>query len=324
MYQYLNFFNKLGEYTNFEYDSTNDKWIGRIDMNTVSEGLIEDYQLYIAEKVFDTNTNQYNLCWPHIDSSYLPGPSAPIGVSGATANSIGVTAYFDPKVPVNDIFLYTFEIGATANILNKIYSLSIDFDYDPSQTVMGPTAMDPGMKETSVVRSEVIQINIGFQPSDESAYTSILYLKDVNEHIFAEITIYGEGEEEDERLRDMLQNLGIDLLPQDSIIFDTSDINEVNTDWILINQKRKELLLEYSNIFPYMGSYKALINIIKFFGYQNVRMKEYWLNVDQKAPNFGKFRKENITDLFTENANFNNAKLIPSKVYKKTNKFGLY
>lgn len=324
MYKYLNFFNKKGEYFNFEYDSTNDKWIGRVDFGTVSEGLIEDYQIYVMEQVLDTTNNQIVMAWPHIDNSYLPGPTSPVGPTGATSTSIGVTAFFDPKVPVNDIFIYDFNLGPTTNVLTKYYSYGFDFDFDPSQTIAGSTAQYPGMKETSVARSEALQINVGFQPSDENGYSSHLYLKDVSGHIFADILIYGEGEEEDERMRDMLVNLGIDLLPSDSIIFDTSDVNEPEIDWILFNQKRKELLLEYANIFPYMGSYKALINIIKYFGYQNVRMKEYWKNVDVTSENFRKYIKTDIKDLFTENANFNNSRLIPSKVYKKTSLFGLY
>jgi hypothetical protein len=324
MYKYLNFFNKKGEYCNFDYDSVNDKWTGRVDFNTVSEGLIDDYQIYILEQVWDSNSDQLAVVWPHIDSSYLPGATSPVGPSGSTATSIGVTAAFNPLTPVDDIFMYDFVVGPSANVLTKYYNYEYDFDYDPSQTIMGSTSAYPGMKITSVVRSEALQINIGFQPSNEDGYSSMVYLKDVAGHTIAEIEIYGEGEEEDERLRDMLVNLGIDLFPKDSIIFDTSDVNEPDTDWILINRKRKELMLEYANIFPYMGSYKALINIIKYFGYQNVRMKEYWKNVDATSQNFGKYRATDITDIFTENANFNNSHLIPSKIYKKTSLFGLY
>jgi hypothetical protein len=324
MYQYLRFFNKKGEYCNFEYDSANDRWIGRVDFQTVSDGLIEDYQIYVLEQMFDTTNNLVVMAWPHIDSSYLPGPSAPVGPSGATAASIGVTARFDPLLPVDDIFLYDFNLGPTTNILEKYYNYGFDFDYDPSQTLMGATSQYPDMKMTSVIRSEALQINVAFQPSEENGFTSHLYLQDITGKIFADIEIYGEGEEEDERLKDMLINLGIELFPRDTAIFDKSDVNEPEFDWILLNRKRKELLLEYANIFPYMGSYKALINVIKFFGYQNVRMKEYWRNIDARSPNFGKYLKTDIKDLFTENANFNNVKLVPSKIYKKTSLFGLY
>ena len=64
-----------------------------------------------------------------------------------------------------------------------------------------------------------------------------------------------------------------------STFIDDVDINEALPDWIKLNTKRKELLLEFSNIFPYTGAYKALINILKYFGYDQVTLKEYWLKV---------------------------------------------
>jgi hypothetical protein len=67
-----------------------------------------------------------------------------------------------------------------------------------------------------------------------------------------------------------------------------------------------------------------LINIIKFYGYQNLRVKEYWKNVDQNSKNFGKVRQTNIIDIFSPSANFNDARTVPSKIYKKTNQFGLF
>jgi hypothetical protein len=324
MYKYLNFFNKKGEYANFQYDETNDKWIGRIDFNTVSEGIVEDFQLYIMEEVYNPSNLVYEMAYPLIDVSYLPGPTSPIGPSGATADSVKIKASFDPIYPVEDLFIYDFDLGPTANTLNKYYELDFDFIYDVNQTVAGNNALKPGIKQTTTSFSNALQINLGFEPSSEQAYESVLYLRDISGHLFAEILLYGEGEEEDERLRDLLQSMGHDLLSSDSIIFDTSDVNEQLPDWTLINRKRKELLMEFENIFPYVGSYKALINIIKYFGYQNLRMKEYWLNIDQTSVYFGKYKQIDITDIFDDSANYITSGLVPSKIYKKTSKFGLY
>ena len=324
MYKYLNFFNKKGEYANFAYDETKDKWTGRIDFGTVSEGIAEDFQLYILEEVFDEVSNQYEYSIPHIDSSFLPGSGSPVGPTGATANSVKINAYFDPAKPVEDIFIYSFELGPTENTLTRSYSVDYEFVFDATQTIALSNAPKPGIKQTVVSYPNAIQINIGFIPSEENGYSSTLYIKDISGHVFAEILVYGEAEEEDERLRDLLQSMGYDLLPTDSIIFDAKDVYEEDPDWRLINRKRKELLLEYANIFPYLGSYKALINVIKFFGYQNLRMKEYWLNIDATSVYYGKFKQINIADVFTPDANFNDSGLVPNKIYKKTNKFGLY
>lgn len=315
MYKYLNFFNKKGEYFNFEYLEASDRWIGRVDFNTVSTGLIDDYQIYIMEEVYNTSSQQYELTYPLVDSSIYVGPT------GSSAANLDFEAYF--KVPYNEaLFLYSFNVSQEENVLEKYQTLDYTFEYKAYST--GSSGIKEDIKEVGSINSSPIQINLGFAPDQEDAYQKILFIRDANEHVFAEILIYGEGEEEDERLRDWLTALGVDLLPSDESLFDNSDVNEIKPNWILMNQKRKEMLLEYSNIYPYLGSYKALINIIKFFGYQNLRMKEYWLNIDQDSPYVGKYKQIDISDIFTENANFNNSSLIPSKIYRKTNKFGLF
>jgi hypothetical protein len=308
MYQYLRFFNKDGQYTNFNYDSVNDKWTGRVDMHTISTGLVENYTLYLLEEVWDTTNNLKTWAYPHINA-------------GAT----GFTAEFNIKEPVEEIFLYTFTQPTDNSIieLNKIYSLGFDLETG-AYTTAGATYSYPEIKEMATVRSESMPIHLGFLPMEEKGYSSILYIKDTLGSIVAEIKIYGEGEEEDERLKNILSTLGSDLMPEDTAIFDSSDVNEEAIDWQLINRKRKELILENSNIFPYLGSYKALINIIKFYGYQNVRMKEYWKNIDVNSPNYLKYRQTDIIDIFSKNAKFSDTQLIPSKIYKKTSKFGLF
>ena len=305
-YQYLRFFNKRGEYCNFNYDESNDKWIGRIDMQTVSEGLFESEQIYILEEIFDTTQNQKTFAYPHtINSSINPT----------------FKAYFDSKInPVPQISLF----DVTSSDLSTFYEQEFNIDNDPSQTIAGPTFAYPNIKESSVINHASLQINVAFGPTGEDSYKSILYIEDGDAKTVAEITFYGEGETEDERLKALLMSMGNDILPSDSIIFDASDVKEQNPDWTLVNRKRKELLLEYSNIFPYMGSYKALINVLKFYGYQNVHMKEYWKNVDQTSANFGKYRQTDIIDIFSTTPDPQISKLIPSKIYKKTNLFGLF
>ena len=326
MYQYLNFFNTKGEYCNFIYDATTDMWTGRLDFGTMSEGLIESQQIYIMEQVFNNNTKQLEFAFPYVDSSYLPGPYSPVGSTGSTgstAQSTQITAYFDTKTPVPEIFIYNFSTGTTA-LLNMEYTANYNFTVDPLQTVAGTASNTPGIKQVNSPQPNALQINFGFMPSGENGFSSTVYLEDIDGNVFAQILLYGEGEEEDERTRDLLQSLGYDLLPSDSIIFYESDVNESKPDWTLINQKRKELLLEYANIFPYLGSYKALINIIKFYGYQNLDMKEYWLNVDPSSRYYGTYKHVDIEKVFGGNGSLNNSNLIPSRTYKKTNKFGLY
>ena len=104
-FEYLRFFNKRGEYCNFNYDSTLDKWTGRIDMQTISTGLFEVEQLYILEETYNTTTNQVEY-------------TKPFGVTNIsdTINE----AYFDTKIkPVPEIAF--FDINNTELI--KFYSI---------------------------------------------------------------------------------------------------------------------------------------------------------------------------------------------------------
>jgi hypothetical protein len=299
MFKHLRFFNKNGEYLNFGYDETLDKWTGRIDFLTISEGLAETASIFIFEEVFNTTDNQFQYSKPLTLTS---------GNSEWSADM--------QKVPkVSDLFMFQ----PNQQVLEKLYSIT--FETFSQNYVVNSTT---GIKETSAIDQSLIQINFGFIPSEENKFESLCTFYDGDGNPFLELTLYGEGEGEDERLRDLLMNLGCDILPSDSIIFDQSEVKEQGVDWTLINRKRKELLLEYQNIFPYTGSYKALINILKFYGYQNVHMKEYWKNVDMTSPNFGKYRQTDIIDLFSENPDPMISNLIPSKIYKKTNLFGLF
>ena len=190
MYEFLRFYNNKGEYTNFSYDSSLDKWTGRIDMHTISVDLIESFDLFLVEEVWDNNTGNKTWTYPH-------------GSTGTTT----INASFNEKIPVPEIFVYSFTPGPTSsNIeLNKSYKINYDFD-SSVDIIAGPSAAYPGIKETDFINSTSLPIHIGFMPSNEDGYTSILTLKDNTNHVIAEITIYGEGEEEDERLRTLLLN----------------------------------------------------------------------------------------------------------------------
>lgn len=323
-YKFLKFFNGKGDPCNFSYDEATDKWTGRIDFGTVSEGLAESRSIFILEEFFNSAENRIDYCKPIFR----------IPEDGDTENPL---KFIDAE-RVEEIFMFS----SSSNTLIKQYDVLINllqpiiFEGNPPSAGLHPLALDSeGRKianpplnlqnwNSEERQNRAMQLNFGFIPSSESGFSATLNWIDANGDVVLELFLYGEGEGEDERLRDILMSLGHDILPTDSIIFDSTDVNESNTDWKLINRKRKELLLEYQNIFPYVGSYKALINILKFYGYQNVRMKEYWKNVDLTSPNFGKYRQTNIIDLFSTEPDPQISSLIPSKIYKKTNLFGLF
>ena len=141
----------------------------------------------------------------------------------------------------------------------------------------------------------------------------------------AVLNLYAESEAEDERFKVVLDNFGKKIDSDSEFIFRESDISEELTNYEILNKKRKELLLEGDNIYPYMGSYKALINIINFFGYYDLRIKEYFLNVDTESSNYGKYLHLLIPKDEAQRKQVKKSwEIVPSKIYKKTALFGLF
>jgi hypothetical protein len=88
------------------------------------------------------------------------------------------------------------------------------------------------------------------------------------------------------------------------------------------------MLLNYTEIYNYIGSYKALINALKFFGYDNLKLNEYYRNIDAKSSNYSKLFKVEIPDLFdntTEGWVENDfiKHTFPNPSYEDTNLFNL-
>lgn len=86
---------------------------------------------------------------------------------------------------------------------------------------------------------------------------------------------------EDERLSIDLANEGIEIPEAFQRAVYPTNVRDESSDKILLNRKWKELLIEYWNIAANKGSYKSLINSLKFFEYSDlVRIEEYWKQTD--------------------------------------------
>ena len=89
-------------------------------------------------------------------------------------------------------------------------------------------------------------------------------------------------EPEDESLRIELANRGFECSPRiQSAIYYTEPM-EANPDYVILNSKFKELLLNYMSILGNKGSYKSLINSLKWFEYGDlVTIEQVWKNGDK-------------------------------------------
>ena len=279
----------------------------------------------------------YVVQYSTADSFYISSPIAFPSTSG-----VGYNYGIVPKIKTyfqngdDEIFFYTVEYNTDYPTIRKGTELHI-VPTDASQAVT-PDIIPGGNSryirevDTTELSEESIQINLGFQSEYEGIFIKNVIIVDetlpYSQKLIAQISYRAESIGEDERLNVLLNNFGQQIGLGEEAIFRDSDVNESYPDYELLNVKRKELLLEYSNIFPYLGSYKGLVNVVNWFGYPDLRIKEYWLNIDKNDQYFGKYKQTQIPlqlkNKGTSGGVAENAALLPNSVYKKTSLFGLY
>ena len=253
---------------------------GNIYFDPVSAGLYENEQIFIAQQIIGPSGG--------IDYSY-PRTLA----TGATSGKWRTRWYNNSygNIDVTEI-LFTYKIldeleGGDGQPLivsypNIVYSdvIASSSDYYSNGSLNCPTF--------TLSESKSLSVNVGLNGPEESeeVYERKLIIEDISAGVtganvskILEVNFYGQIIAEDERLKVLANNLGRAFNNEDSIILRNHDPKEPLPNYEEINEKRKELLLAGEEIFPYMGSYKGLINALKFFGYQDLRIKEYWLNL---------------------------------------------
>ena len=270
----LVFFDKNGESYNFSQNADTGDWEGSDYFLPISTALYDVSNLFILEKVGD------NYRFPVLE------PGSKLTVTWQTAES------------ADNFFLFTIakEDAHTDSTTYLSRQTRLDIDYED---------LSPG----GLVNLDLtypLQLNVGFSPSEEVSYNRILninYEIGSSKTLIASIYFYGEGEDEDERFRIWLANFGIKFNREDALLLKDYDLKEGLPDWKQINQARKQILVNRDQIYPYVGTYKGLINIINILGYRDVlRVKEYWQDQDTKSGYYGKYAMVDVTDLLTVGA----------------------
>ena len=308
--QNLRFFDSESNDLNLLYNSDTEIWEGVCYLPKVSTGLYETLTIYILEQV-QVEFGGYQFI-------------TPIGTGNTT--STFKFKFFSGYEFSEDIFMYSAK--------NNNGVLEIQKDEIQIDTILnastGLTTNADGFKIiTSNIPMIPVKCNIALMSEEDNYHTRILDIYEIADNdpevLIASIRIYGETESEDERLGVLLSNMGMSLSEEEYVILRDSNILEMSPDWILMNQKRKELLLQASQIQPFVGTYKALLNAIDFYGYNKITIKEYWLNINEQAENFGKLQAIALPnqDVVGFLANKNQGNQLPSSNLKKTSRFSL-
>lgn len=267
----LVFFDRNGESYNFSQNSSG-VWEGSDYFLPISTSLYDVSNIFILEKT----PNGYRF--PTLD------PGSKLSFKWKTSESD------------TSFFLFTIEkddpnLDESTAFISRQTQLDVNYiDISPSGT-------------TSLDLAYPLQINVGFSPLEEISYNRTLevyYENGSQKTQVASIYFYGEGEDEDERFRVWLSNFGVKFNREDALILKEYDLKEGLPDWKQINQARKELLVNRDQIYPYVGTYKGLINLINILGYRDVlRVKEYWRDSDPNSAYYNKFAMVDVTDLMT-------------------------
>ena len=171
---------------------------------------------------------------------------------------------------------------------NSGYLVQITGVYFKSITVNFFKSVDSLFSESSIV-------------SDYPAVGSKTYLSvrfKVWDKELGRFNVYGQTEIEDIRYEIELGNVGKLVSSDDVYIFKEYDIKEEGIDWVYLNKKRKEMLMMKNLIYPYIGSYKAIINAINYFGYNDLQLYEYYKNINTLSTNYGTLHKVEIPNIF--------------------------
>ena len=129
-----------------------------------------------------------------------------------------------------------------------------------------------------------LSINIGFRSDEEGVFERtirIYHLIGDQLYTMADIVVNAEAIGEDERFRTLLSNFGSPDPKDFPKIFKEIDINEDLPDWQVLNAKSKHMILEHDQIMPYVGTYKALINALKWLGYDDIYVREWFKDVKE-------------------------------------------
>lgn len=307
MYNNFRYFKGADYDLNIAADEPGDVLRGAIYFDEVSEGLYETANLFILEEALYLNNPTFNK---------------PIADSVDPA-----TLHFEWEIDKDasaDIIMYTTSLTNGIPVVVENKSDKIDLvDY----SVVDSVDLN-GFKILNTIDRSAIQVNVALKSDKEGLHKRTLYISaEVNgvKTKIAEILFYGEVVAEDERLKILLQNLGATLDVTDFLLFKDHDISEMSPDYILLNQKRKELLLELHNIKPFIGTYKAILNAIDFFGYNKLTLKEYWMNIDGTGDSFGKLHAVPVANSSVRGEMIRKQMSVqlPSSTMKKTSKFSL-
>lgn len=271
------------------YSKTGYKVLNKFENINKNSADLEKFWIFINNWYNDGDpVNNSNYPYWHLESTVMLDPVSVELVSPLTLyilDEYETNKFKRPYVPVekdeedNDIITSLYfvtddeELDMFTNEMD--YSdiswhdnMTLPLDTEPEQNWIDP-----------------VTLTVGFSAEEEGLYVNELriYIKKQNlakdytsYHYIGTIFFKGTAIGEDDRYRTLFANFGIPHPVDYQHVFKEYDPLEEGNDYELVNRKSKELFLTYDKIFPYVGTYKALINAVKFLGYNDIYFKEWY------------------------------------------------
>lgn len=169
------------------------------------------------------------------------------------------------------------------------------------------------------------RVDIGFSGENEGVYDQKLYMcladasngvyEDGSIYIVGKINMTAETEGFDERYETLFTNFGLPGAKETEQMFvDSNDLDEL-PDYTKINKHAKKTFLSYQDIFPYVGSYKALFNAVKLLGYDDIFFKEWYKELGASATDERGLIAFDVSTGSTKNSNTITNKTIEERIH---------
>jgi hypothetical protein len=124
----------------------------------------------------------------------------------------------------------------------------------------------------------------------------LIVAENIIEDVLCDFYFYGEIVGNDERLKTYLSNKGWDKFKDLNAYKDYSNDDSID-DSIFRNVKSKELILTGEEIFPYIGSYKALFNVLDHLGWDDLKIEQEYIDLQASTQGALKYLKVNNASL---------------------------
>ena len=233
---------------------------GHIFMEKVSTGLIQTETIFVMEEIIDDEGN--------ID-------------------------YIRPRIP-EDMFLM---FAAKSDEINFV-----EADFAKHELVKSKSVMLDGNLDNATDKTP-LSVTVSFESDEEGVHVCPIGIYSVRKVVgkrkssyiepktnyeyftFGKLNLEIEAIGEDERYRTIFTNLGIPDPKEYHHVYNNIDILEDGVDNIKLNQQSKDMFLRYTEIFPYVGTYKALINAVDTLGYNDIYFREWYKSMDSDKQN---------------------------------------